>query len=178
MSTLLIYLHPDAGNALEYDYVYSHDGQAVTSQGRASAALLPSAQGSEVVAVVAVQALSWQSVALPKGSIGARGANPTPRLRSLLEGLLEERLLDEVQQLHFALAPDASPGEPVWVAVCERDWLKAALQNLENAGRAAARIVPEFAPENTGTQSAWQVIGTEENALLVRASAQGVMLRR
>lgn len=174
MSTLIVYLNPEADNPLEYDYVLSHDGQTVASQGRASAALLPA--GGEVVAVVAVQALSWQCVELPKGSIGARGANPTPRLRAVLEGLLEERLLDEPQELHFALAPDARSDAPVWVAVCERAWLKAALQNLENALRAATRIVPEFAPENTGSEPTWQVIGTEQNARLVRASAQGVTL--
>ena len=176
MSTLLVYLTPDSLHASEYDYVLSNDGQAVAAQGSASAALLPATHGGEVVAVVAVQALSWQSVQLPKGSIAARGVNATPRLRAVLEGLLEERLLDEPQQLHFALAPDARADAPVWVAVCERAWLKTALQNLENAGRAATRIVPEFAPESTSATPTWQVLGTEQHATLVRASVQGVLL--
>ena len=176
MSTLLVYLTPDSLHAHEYDYVLSSDGQTVASQGSTSAALLPATHGGEVVAVVAVQALSWQSVQLPKGSIGARGTNPTARLRAVLEGLLEERLLDEPQQLHFALAPDARADAPLWVAVCERAWLKAALLDLESAQRAATRIVPEFAPEGTSAAPLWQVLGTEQNALLVRASAQGVLL--
>ncbi len=174
MSTLLVYLTPDSIHATEYDYVLCADGQTVTSQASTSAALLPAAD--EIVAVVAASALSWQSVQLPKGSLGVRGANPTPRLRAMLEGLLEERLLDEPHQLHFALAPDARANAPVWVAVCERAWLKAALQDLETAGRAATRIVPEFAPEGASATPVWQVLGTEGHATLVRASSQGVLL--
>ncbi|MEI8324067.1 MAG: type II secretion system protein GspL [Betaproteobacteria bacterium] len=176
MSTLIVYLAPDASPDSEYDYVLSHDGQTVAASGRAGAALLPAMASAEVVAVVAVPALSWQRVQLPKGSISARGAVPTPRLRAVLDGLLEERLLDEPQELHFALAPDARPDAPLWVAVCARAWLKAALQALENAGRAATRIVPEFAPQSAASEASLQVIGTEQHPLLVVSSAQGVTL--
>ena len=41
----------------------------------------------------------------------------------------------------------AAPGAPVWVAVCDRAWLRSALQALEAAGGRSSRIVPEFAPE-------------------------------
>ncbi len=62
------------------------------------------------------------------------GANQqTPRLRSILEGLLEDRLLDDPAQLHFALQPGARAGSPVWVAVCDRSWLRDHLQALEAA---------------------------------------------
>ena len=176
MSTLIVYLAPGASHDTEYDYVLSHDGQTVAASGRTTAALLPTVAAGEVVAVVAIQALSWQSVQLPKGSIAARGAVPTPRLRAVLDGLLEERLLDEPQELHFALAPNARPDAPVGVAVCERAWLKAALQELENVDRAPNRIVPEFAPESSATGASLQVIGTEQHALLVRSSDQGVTL--
>ena len=169
MSTLTVHLTP-AGT--EYDYVLSIDGREIQAQGRASAAMLPAA--SEVIAVVDVRALSWHSLELPKGSVGARGAQPTPRLRAILEGLLEERVLDEPQQLHFALSPRAKPDAPVCVAACERAWLKAALLNLEGAGRAATRVVPEFAPDLTAQASAWHVIGSPEHAQLVRETAQGV----
>ncbi len=176
MSTLIVYLAPGATHDTEYDYVLSHDGLTVAASGRTSAALLPAMASGEMVAVVAIQALSWQSVQLPKGSIAARGAVPTPRLRAVLDGMLEERLLDEPQELHFALAPNARPEAPLWVAVCERAWLKAALQALENAGRAATRIVPEFAPQSAASEASLQVIGTEQHPLLVVSSAQGVTL--
>ncbi len=176
MSTLIVYITPGVTHDIEYDYVLSDDGQSVAATGRTSAALLPSIASGEVVAVVAVQALSWQSVQLPKGSIGARGAIPSPRLRAVLDGLLEERLLDEPQELHFALAPNARPDAPVWVCVCERAWLKAALQQLENAGRAATRIVPEFSPEANASGSSLQVMGTEQHPVLIQSSASGVRL--
>ena len=46
------------------------------------------------MAVVPARALSWQRVQLPPGlALGA--GQQTPRLRSVLEGLLEDRLLDD-----------------------------------------------------------------------------------
>jgi general secretion pathway protein L len=60
----------------------------------------------------------------------------------------------------------------VWVAACDRAWLRAALQALEQAGRPAARIVPEFAPQGAG---ALYAIGEPETALWVAASEQGVL---
>jgi general secretion pathway protein L len=170
MSTLIVYLTPTPGGP-EYSHVLTQDGQSVVSQGRASAALLPASD--EVVAVVDVRALSWQTVDLPKGSVGPRGS-ATPRLRAILEGLLEERLLDEPHALHFALAPDARPDAPLCVAVCERAWLQAALQDLESNARAATRIVPEFTPADPDHPVAWQVLGSAERPVLVRALAQGV----
>jgi general secretion pathway protein L len=170
MSTLIVYLTPTAGGP-EYSYVLTQDGQGVSSQGRASAALLPASD--EVVAVIDARALSWQSVDLPKGSVGLRGS-ATPRLRSILEGLLEERLLDEPQALHFALAPNARPDAPVCIAVCERAWLKTALQDLESHERAANRIVPEFTPADPTQTGIWQVLGSAERPLLVRAQEAGV----
>jgi general secretion pathway protein L len=80
-------------------------------------------------------------------------------MRTALEGLLEERLLDETDAVHFALQPGARAGEPAWVGVCDRAWLRNTLQILEAAGRHATRIVPEFAPEGS---PALAVIGDPE----------------
>src|SRR6218665_802709 len=113
----------------------------------APAALLPepARPGAEVVAVVPARALSWQRLLLPPGlPLGA--GQQTPRLRSALEGLLEDRVLDDVGQLHFAIEPGAQVGQALWGAVCDRDWLRENLQALEAAGRRVARVVPEFAP--------------------------------
>ena len=95
------------------------DGQTLVSQGSAPLALLPAA--SEVTVLVSAGALSWHQVTLPQGSMGS-----AVRLRSVLDGLLEDRLLDEPQSLHFALEPGARTGTPVWVAACNRIALRAA----------------------------------------------------
>ncbi len=170
MSTLIVTLPlQPAGATPEYAYLLSPDGQSLGSQGSTTAALLPqpSGAGAEVVAVVPVQALSWHQVELPKGT-----AAGTPRLRAVLEGLLEERLLDEPTALHFALQPQARPGAPVWVAACDRAWLRDACQALEAAQRRATRIVPEFAP---GEPASAHVLGDAERAELVLADSNGVL---
>ena len=159
MSTLILHLPLVLpGPHTEYRYTLSLDGHSASGHGSARAALLPVA--SETVAVVPAQALSWQRVTLPQG-VGAQ----SPRLRAVLEGLLEERLLDEPAALHFALAPQAPAASPVWIAVCDRTWLRAALQALEAAGRPAARVVPEFAPRTTASgQPELFAQGTPEDA--------------
>lgn len=151
MTTLLVTLPSEpADTASLYDYVLSADGIAPDQHASVPAALLPSVGSSdEIVAMVPARRLSWHQVQLPKGTLnrGVMQDAGNPRLRSVLEGLLEERLLDDPQQLHFALAPSPQADAPVWVAVCERIWLGTALQALEQAGRPASRIVPEFAPD-------------------------------
>src|SRR3989344_5492826 len=151
MSTLILFLPPARpGPATEYSYTLTADGHTALRHATAPAALLPepTRPGGEVVAVVPARALSWQRVQLPPGlALGA--GQQTPRLRSVLEGLLEDRLLDDASQLHFAIQPDANPGEPVWVAVCDRTWLRDNLQALEAASRRVSRVVPEFAPGPT-----------------------------
>jgi general secretion pathway protein L len=159
MSTLILHL-PLAlpGLHTEYRYTLTLDGHSASGHASARAPLLPAA--SETVAVVPARALSWQRVTLPQG-VGPQ----SPRLRAVLEGLLEERLLDDPATLHFALAPDARSGSAIWVAVCDRAWLRTALQALEAAGRPAARVVPEFAPGATASgQPELFAQGTPEDA--------------
>lgn len=167
MSTLILYLPlASHGPAAEYSYTLTSDGHTPTRHASAPAALLPepARRGGEVVAIVPAAALSWQRVTLPKGVPTATGG-PAPRLRAVLEGLLEEHLLDDPAQLHFALEPDARTEAPVWVAVCNRQWLQSALQALEAAGRPVSRVVPEFAPgaTNSGSPELY-ALGTPEAA--------------
>src|SRR5207237_8097175 len=122
--------------------------------------------GSGMGAVVPATMLSWHRVELPKG-VTAR----TPRLRAVLEGLLEDRLLDDPETLHFALQPNARADAAVWIATCNREWLRGAMQLLEGAGRPVARIVPEFAPQ---AQPALYAMGDPEDALLVVTGPEGV----
>ena len=108
----------------------------------AAAALLPTAdRPADVLALVPAQALSWHRVNLPAGL-----HNQTARRQAALQGLLEDRLLDDPSTLHMALAPDWQRSTQPWVAVCEREWLSAHLQALDSAGLTVHRIVPEFAP--------------------------------
>ena len=170
MSTLILFLPlAPRGPATEYSYTLTADGHTALAQASAPANLLPepSRPGGEVVAVVPARALSWQRVQLPLGV--PLGTSPqTARLRSVLEGLLEDQLLDEPAQLHFALQPGARAGEPVWVAVCDRSWLREALQALEAAGRRVARVVPEFTPGPTASGGPeLHALGTPEEARLV-----------
>jgi len=170
MRTLIVTLPPPAeGTPAEYDYVLSPDGRTVGSAATAPAALLPqpTGAGAEVVAVVPVQALSWHSVELPRGTTPR-----SPRLRAVLDGLLEDRLLDESDALHFALQPGARSAGPLWVAACDRAWLRQAVQALESAGRPVTRIVPELSP---GEPATLHVLGDPERATLVLADTDGVV---
>ena len=167
----LIFLLPTASvtAATEFAYLVTPDGRSVGDHASAPLALLPrpAGAGAEVVAIVPLSALSWHQVELPRGVTAA-----SARLRAVLEGLLEDRLLDEPESVHFALQPNARPGEPVWVAVCGRQWLRDAVQALEAAGRPISRIVPEFAPEGP---LALHAIGEPENATLVLTGDDGVL---
>ena len=165
MSTLVITLPLGSPQApADYSYTLTVDGHNATQQASASAALLPDpGRTGEVVAVVPVRALSWQRVTLPPGALAQ-----SARLRAVLDGLLEEQLLDDPAQLHFALQPGAQSGSPAWVAVCDRAWLRQALQALEAAGRPADRVVPEFAPGPTASgREECEVLGQPEDAYAV-----------
>ena len=176
MSTLIVTLpapptpeRPDAPSG--WRYVLSHDGRQIAAEGQTSAAALPRTgkSGDELVVVVPARALSWHRIDLPKGM-----APGSPRLRAVLEGLLEDRLLDEPASLHFAIDPAARAGGTAWVAVCDRQWLGNALRSLEAADRSASRVVPEFAPGGTGTTL--QALGEGEDGQLVVSAPSGVTM--
>jgi general secretion pathway protein L len=98
------------------------------------------------------------------------------KVRGVLAGVLEEQLLDEPERLHFAVFPaDAADTAEAWVAVCERAWLQAALQALEDAGLAAGRIVAECTPVSAGAALALLSADLEPAQMLL-CSAQGVSL--
>jgi len=145
MSTLIICLPLAASGATAgYDYALSPDGRSLGAHSSAPLTLLPTpARGGEVVAVVPVAMLSWHRVELPRGI----GMN-SPRLRPVLEGLLEDRLLDDAARLHLALAPAVDGDGSLWVAACDRQWLGSHLQALEAAHRPVGRVVPEFSPSS------------------------------
>lgn len=131
-----------AASVAEVDFVFSEDGQVPTERGRAAPALLPGLRRgtTQVIAVLGECALAWHRVTLPKA--------PAARLRQALIGLIEERLLDDPQALHFALAPGLRPGDRGWVVATDRPWLAAQLEALTTAGVEVDRIVPVAAPQS------------------------------
>jgi general secretion pathway protein L len=171
MSSLIVSLPLEpATSATEWPFALTPDGRVLADHGKAPAALLPQPRGTgaEVVALVPAQALAWHRVTVPKGI-----AAGTPRQRAALEGVLEEQLLDDTDAVHLALEPGARAGETAWVAICDRNWLRNALQLLESADRPASRIVPEFAPEGA---PALVVIGDAEQPTVVASSQDGVLV--
>lgn len=149
MSVLVILLPPrerlssrsaDAVLALrlppELEFVLSADGRAATQVGQAAPALLPKAD--QVVLLLADGDVSWHRMAIPKAA--------PARLRAALAGAMEELLLDDDELQHLALAADAVPGQPGWVAVVNKPWLSHALAALESAGRPAERVLSMLSP--------------------------------
>lgn len=131
----------------------------------ATANLLPTAdRQTEVVALVPAGLLSWHPVELPPGL-----HKQAARLPLALQGLLEDRLLDDPAQLHMALQPDWNHTPRPWVAVCDRGWLSAHLQALEQAGLTVHRIVPELNPSSAlplGAQWQLTALGDTETGWL------------
>ena len=140
-------------------------GQAAAS-GRGAAAEWPAA--TSLVLVLAAQDVAWHRVALPKA--------PAGRLRQALLGVLEDHLLDDGDDLHFALAPEPVAGQPTWVAVTHRPWLAELLQRLEAGGRAVDRVLPTMAPSVPPTGHFEMATNEDGDRLqLTWADADGVL---
>ncbi|MEZ5644538.1 MAG: type II secretion system protein GspL [Burkholderiaceae bacterium] len=129
-------MEPAQGRDTQVDWVRSSDGQQVQTHGQAGLTDLPA--DKDVVLVLPPRALSWHRVDVPKVN--------QARLRAVLDGLLEDRLLDDVDEMHLAIEAGKRPGQVMWVAACRKTWLSGWLQALESAGRPAARIVPALWP--------------------------------
>lgn len=174
MSTLAILIPArlPAGAAAEFDYVLSGDGRHVAAAGRALPAALPRADTA--VGVLADGAVAWHRVALPKA--------PAARLRDALAGVLEEQLLADPEDLHFALPARSEPGGGTWVAVTDRQPLAAALAALDAAGVQVERVVPASEPVPEGTAARghfFQPAGAAEDELaLALAHADGAATLR
>ena len=126
------------GPGPEYAYVSSPDGLALGSQAHCAASLLPKA--TSVVAVLADADVSWHRITLPRA--------PAARLRAALGGVLEDALLEDPDDVHLALAPAATAGQPAWVAAVSRRWLRGELALLEKADVFIDRVVPMAWPDD------------------------------
>jgi general secretion pathway protein L len=153
----------------DFFYVLSPDGLSVGASGRAPVALLPRADS--VVVVVAPSDVAWHRVALPKV-----GAN---QLRAALVGILEDQLLSDSDDLHFAVSPNPASEGPTWVAAIDRRWLARWLAQLETAGLFAERVVPAAVPTQSDDEPAtghfFSPDGAGSGVGLWLADAQGVL---
>ena len=151
-----------------YAHVHS-DGHQVQRNAVGAASLL-SAYAGEVVAVVPHTRLSWLSVQFPPGSHGAR-------LGAVLEGLLEDRVLEDVADLHCVVDPTSADiprtGGLALVATCSKSWLREVLAPLQASGLVVQRLVPELSPR---VQPLLCVMGTPELSQSVLCHSQGVTL--
>lgn len=145
MRTLIVQLPPglpDMGLVYPHALVEAQAPSPSLALQWAVCSLLPRpAPPADIVAMVAAAALSWHQVELPAGL-----HKQPARWQAALRGLLEERLLDDPAQLHMALQHDWPNTSRPWVAVCDRVWLTAHLQALEQTGLQVHRIVPELHP--------------------------------
>jgi general secretion pathway protein L len=175
MSTLIILLAAQprlaapttAGHVApaEFDYVLSTDGTRVTEHGRAAPASLPRA--AQVVAVLRPADVAFQRVAIPKA--------PAARMRAALTGVMEEGLLEDEDEVHLALAPDAKPGGEHWVAVVNKPWLRAQLAALEAGNVALDRAVPSWWPDQGVAGHTFREGGPDEPAQLAWRDDAGVL---
>jgi general secretion pathway protein L len=129
MRTLIIQLPTDSPQpslAYAHAVVASESASPAMALQWAVSTLLPAATPpTETVVLVPALALSWHRVTLPEG----RAKQPA-RWLPALQGVLEDRLLDDPAQLHMALQPGWAKLPQPWVAVCDRTWLSAHLQAL------------------------------------------------
>ena len=154
-----------AAGVWEYSYVLATDANQLTSSGAAPLNLLP--KSDKTILVAPAQALSWHQIDLPK--------MPKARLRAALDGLLEDRLLDDTSAMSFALSPDAASGKAAtgaWVVACDKAWLTGSIRAFEAAGCRVTQVVPEFWPTE---QAVVCVTGSLEDAWLTRAASDGVL---
>jgi general secretion pathway protein L len=179
MSTLVIHLPPRARLASgevnapaterlsDLAYALTSDGLNATRHGRASPALMPKAEGA--IVVLSDQDVSWHRLTIPKA--------PPGRLRAAIAGVLEEQLLEDTENLHFALAPNTVAGQTGWVAVVDKTWLKAELTELDKAGVAVERAVPSAWPEDTPLGHFSAAFGDDASApmRLTWSDAKGVV---
>ncbi|OYT98789.1 MAG: general secretion pathway protein GspL [Burkholderiales bacterium PBB1] len=160
----------------EFEYLLSRDGFTPVSQGRSAAALLPKADS--VIAVVGDSDIAWHRITLPKA--------PSARLRAALTGVLEEALLDDADATHLALAPNATAGQPTWVAAVNRHWLRGELAELERHRVFVDRVVPAVWPDSppsghfTAAQGEASVHGSgaPQDVLLTWSHEDGVAVLR
>lgn len=98
-------------------------------------------------------------------------------MAAVLQGLLEDRLLQDIDDTHGVLAPHAQDvakqGGNTLVAVCSKQWLREVLAPLQAAGLTVQRLVPECSPS---TPAVLHVMGVPDASQSVLSHDRGVVL--
>jgi general secretion pathway protein L len=99
------------------------------------------------------------------------------QLHKIVAALVEDRVLQDLEQLHIVLPPDAAQttaqGGTLMVAICHKDWLRQALAPLQAAGLQIQRLVPELTPS---ASPVLHLIESEQQAQCWLTHSQGVTL--
>ena len=167
---MLIISLPHNPKDAQSGFAHVHSDGHLVQRNAVGAASLLSTYAGEVVAVVPHTRLSWISVQFPPGSHGAR-------LGAVLEGLLEDRVLEDIADLHCVVDPTSADvprtGGVAIVAACSKSWLREVLAPLQASGLVVQRLVPELSPR---AQPLLCVMGTPELSQSVLCHTQGVTL--
>jgi general secretion pathway protein L len=173
--SLLILQAPAASGAGAWRWVGVDDAGRVLAPGQGSLATVPRPPGGTLtVLLVPAENLSWHRLVLPPRSVSRAGA---ARVRAVLDGALEDRLLDEPARLHLALAPgaaDAAGQAPAWVAACAREPLEAWLREAQSAGLNVDDILPGALPLSEDEAPRLSLRQGSEGAWLIAEHAAGV----
>ena len=153
----------------EVFFVQTSAKALVTQSRQAPMSLLPQRQ-DEVVGVLPWQRVSWHLIQVPQDAVKLllstqnnffKTSAHKSKAEQLLQGLLEEQLLDDLSALHWiggkVLPPPNSEDAnlnaahaQLWVACCDKAWLQGVLSALEEHGVPVHRLVPEFEPAVEG----------------------------
>ncbi|CAB3643543.1 hypothetical protein LMG24238_00503 [Paraburkholderia sediminicola] len=110
----------------------SRNGDRAIETGFATLKTLPS--GTSTVLIVAARDTLMLATTLPP----AQGV----RLRRMLPNVVEEHLMQDAQQCHFAIAPAARGEAMRCIAVVDRGWFGMVLDRFAEAGHRRVRAVP------------------------------------
>ena len=174
MNTLILSL--PQGPHSSVNFAVTEAGQEPPDASHGPLASLPR-NSKHTIALVPPQRLSWHRLVLPKNSLNKPLLGKRidgPRLRQVLDGMLEDQLLDEPQRMHLALEPGAREGVPVWVCACDAGWLQDALVLLETVGIRPQRICPEFVPASIQTPPTWNWVHDGQEVWAVHTGLDGV----
>ena len=160
------------GFAHEMAYAQTSASLALIKHGTASLALLPKSE--QTVLMLPATALSWHKVDLPK----LPRSTAQTKLRAVLDGLMEEKLLDDTEKLHLALWQQnrADGSTQPWVAACDKAWLAAAIQDFQTAGHHVVSIVPHSMPWSAASQLQGSDAGNDVRNIHISGNIQDAML--
>lgn len=193
---LIVLLPSQRQPQAEWDFVLSDARARITQSGQAQVALLPKSD-PDVVGVIPWQQLSWHRVQVPSSAkrmltsrnasgstVLGGGAQNASKAQILMQGLLEEQILQDIHGLHWvartaestgplSAAADSDKSNALWVACCDKNWLRQTLLTLETSGLTVQRLVPELEPSKDSTPK-WFAMNASGSLTLVMCTPHSV----